>query len=110
LPGPEAQQFAVYIGWLMHKTKALSLASCLCGRPDFHHGVELDLRDFRQGRRSPGPFFELKAAVLAIVMEAIIRIGRRALKNNVLIGMAAAVALMRYCPTSPNKRLSTTVG
>ncbi|TIS84936.1 chromate transporter, partial [Mesorhizobium sp.] len=46
-------------------------------------------------------FFGLKAAVLAIVLEAVLRIGRRALKNNVMIGLAAAAFLALFLFRAP---------
>ena len=93
LPGPEAQQLAVYIGWLMHRTVGGLVAGILFVLPGCrrHHGAELDLR--RCSATSAivqALFFGLKAAVLAIVLEAVVRIGRRALKNRVMVGLAAA--------------------
>src|SRR5919205_1248815 len=76
LPGPEAQQLATYIGWLMHRTLGGIMAGVLFVVPGIIVIVAL--------------FFGLKAAVLAIVLEAVVRIGRRALKNNVMRALAAA--------------------
>ena len=74
LPGPEAQQLATYIGWLMHRTLGGIMAGGAVrpARRHRHHGAELHLR--RLGQRRPvvaALFFGLKAAVLAIVLEAV---------------------------------------
>ncbi len=92
LPGPEAQQLATYIGWLMHRTVGGIVAGGLfdSSRRHRHHGPELHLRGLRKrGLRRSG-FFGLKAAVLAIVIQAVIRVGKRALRNPIMIGMAGA--------------------
>lgn len=91
LPGPEAQQLAVYIGWLLHKTKGGLVAGTLFVLPGFLAIMVLSWIYAAYG--SVGAiqalFFGLKAAVLAIVLEAVVRIGKRALKNNVMIALAA---------------------
>jgi chromate transporter len=100
LPGPEAQQLAIYIGWLMHKTKGGLLAGVLFVVPGLLAIMVLSW--IYAGFGNVGPiqalFFGLKAAVLAIVLEAVVRVGRRALKNNVMVGIAAAafVAIFFY--------------
>ena len=76
LPGPEAQQLAIYIGWLLHRTKGGLVAGTLFVLPGFVAimALSLDLRRLRQGRRSSQAlFFGLKAAVLAVVLEAVLR-------------------------------------
>lgn len=92
LPGPEAQQLAVYIGWLLHKTKGGLVAGILFVLPGAFAIMALSwiYAIFGNVGAVQALFFGLKAAVLAIVLEAVLRIGRRALKNNVMIGMAAA--------------------
>ncbi len=92
LPGPEAQQLAIYIGWLMHKTKGGLVAGILFVLPGALAIMALSwiYAIFGNVGAVQALFFGLKAAVLAIVLEAVLRIGRRALKNNVLIGLAAA--------------------
>src|SRR5262245_54233720 len=92
LPGPEAQQLATYIGWLMHRTRGGIIAGGLFVLPGV---VAIMVLSFVYAAWGNVPaiaalFFGLKAAVLAIVMEAVLRIGRRALRNPVLIGLAAA--------------------
>src|SRR4051812_15921418 len=92
LPGPEAQQLAIYIGWLMHRTKGGLIAGTLFVLPGFAAIMVLSWIYAAAG--SVGAvaalFFGLKAAVLAIVAEAVRRIGSRALRNATLRGIAAA--------------------
>ena len=92
LPGPEATQLAVYIGWLLHKTKGGLVAGILFILPGIVALMALSLVYATFGKVDfvQALFFGLKAAVLAIVLEAVVRIGRRALKNNVMVGIAAA--------------------
>jgi chromate transporter len=92
LPGPEAQQLAVYIGWLLHKTKGGLVAGTLFVLPGLVSIMVLSwiYAAFGNVGVVEALFFGLKAAVLAIVLEAVMRIGRRALKNNVMLGLAAA--------------------
>ncbi|HEX8263418.1 MAG TPA: chromate efflux transporter [Allosphingosinicella sp.] len=92
LPGPEAQQLATYIGWLMHRTRGGLIAGILFVLPGMVAIMILSWIYAAAG--SVGAvealFFGLKAAVLAIVAEAVRRIGARALRNNVLRAVAAA--------------------
>jgi chromate transporter len=92
LPGPEAQQLAVYIGWLMHRTLGGLIAGILFVLPGVVAIMALSWIYAALGNVGivQGLFFGLKAAVLAVVLEAVVRIGRRALKNQVMIGIAAA--------------------
>jgi chromate transporter len=92
LPGPEAQQLATYVGWLMHRTLGGIVAGGLFVLPG---AVAIMALSYVYAAWGSVPvvvalFFGLKAAVLAIVVEAVFRIGRRALKNRALIGLAAA--------------------
>lgn len=92
LPGPEAQQLATYIGWLMHKTKGGLVAGTLFVLPGL---VSIMLLSWLYAAYGTLPavealFFGLKAAVLAIVLEAVRRIGGRALRNGGMIALAAA--------------------
>lgn len=100
LPGPEAQQLATYIGWLLHGTKGGIIAGTLFVIPGFVVIMALSAlyAAFHEASWVAGLFFGLKAAVLAIVIEAVIRVGRRALKNEVMIGIAALafVALFAF--------------
>src|SRR5918997_1278118 len=92
LPGPEAQQLAVYVGWLLHKTRGGLVAGVLFVLPGLLAIMALSLVYAAFGRVGivQALFFGLKAAVLAIVLEAVVRIGKRSLKNNVMVGIAAA--------------------
>jgi len=95
LPGPEAQQLAIYIGWLLHRTKGGLVAGVLFVLPGFVAIMALSMiyAAFGSVGIVQALFFGLKAAVLAIVIEAVMRIGRRALKNRVMVGIAAAAFL-----------------
>lgn len=92
LPGPEAQQLAIYIGWLMHRTLGGLVAGILFVLPGFLSILALSYIYVIFGDVSvvDGLFFGLKAAVLAVVVQAVFRIGGRALKNKLMIGIAAA--------------------
>ena len=92
LPGPEAQQLAIYIGWLLHRTKGGLIAGILFVLPGFLAILALSYIYVLLGHVPiiEGLFFGLKAAVLAIVMQAVVRVGSRALKNNAMRGIAAA--------------------
>ena len=100
LPGPEATQLAIYIGWLMHKTKGGLVAGVLFVLPGMLAIMALSWIYVIFGKVGlvQGLFFGLKAAVLAIVIEAVVRVGKRALKNRVMVGIAAAafVAIFLY--------------
>src|SRR5690606_450660 len=92
LPGPEAQQLAIYIGWLLHGTKGGLVAGVLFVLPGAVAIMILSLiyAPFGNVPVVEGLFFGLKAAVLAIVLQAVVRIGTRTLNNPVLVGVAAA--------------------
>jgi chromate transporter len=92
LPGPEAQQLAIYIGWLMHKTKGGLVAGILFVLPGVAAIMALSwiYAIFGNVGSVQALFFGLKAAVLAIVLEAVVRVGSRALKNRTMVGLAAA--------------------
>jgi chromate transporter len=92
LPGPEAQQLATYIGWLLHRTKGGLIAGALFVLPGFLAIMVLSWLYAAFGNLGPVEafFFGLKAAVLAIVLEAVRRIGARALRNGVMRAVAAA--------------------
>lgn len=92
LPGPEAMQLAVYVGWLMHRTLCGIIAGLLFMLPGVATIMALSWIYAIWGNAGPveALFFGLKAAVLAIVVQAVIRIGSRALNNGAMIGIAAA--------------------
>lgn len=92
LPGPEAQQLATYIGWLLHGVRGGIVTGLLFMLPGL--AVILGLSTlyalYQDTSLVAGLFFGLKAAVLAIVVEAVVRIGKRALKSGFHRGLAAA--------------------
>jgi chromate transporter len=92
LPGPEAQQLATYVGWLMHRTKGGLMAGGLFILPGIIAimGLSYVYAAFGNVSFVEALFFGLKAAVLAIVVEAVVRVGKRALKNRIMIALAAA--------------------
>ncbi len=92
LPGPEAQQLATYIGWLMHKTRGGIAAGALFVLPSLFMLIGLSWLYIAFGHVTwvAGLFYGIKPAVTAIVVQAAHRIGSRALKNNFLIGISAA--------------------
>jgi chromate transporter len=92
LPGPEAQQLATYVGWLMHGTRGGVVAGGLFVLPGILAIMSLSWIYALYGNVGlvAGLFFGLKAAVLAVVAQAVLRIGRRALKSRVMIALAAA--------------------
>src|SRR5918997_1866924 len=92
LPGPEAQQLATYIGWLMHRTPGGLMAGLLFILPGIVSIMALSMIYAAFGKVGfvAALFFGLKAAVLAIVLQAVVRVGGRALKNRIMIGLAAA--------------------
>ena len=91
LPGPEAQQLATYVGWLMHRTAGGLMAGGLFVLPGIIAIMGLSYIYAAYGNVSfvEALFFGLKAAVLAIVIEAVFRVGKRALKNRIMIALAA---------------------
>ncbi len=92
LPGPEAQQLAIYIGWLMHGVRGGITAGTLFVLPGVVCIMALSYVYAGLGHVSAvaALFFGLKAAVLAVVLQAVVRVGSRALKNNLMVGVAAA--------------------
>jgi chromate transporter len=92
LPGPEAQKLATYIGWLLHGVRGGLTAGILFVLPGAFVMLGLSLL-YALGRGFSivdGALFGIKAAVLVIVLEALIRIGKRALKTSVLLALAGA--------------------
>src|SRR6188508_947254 len=91
LPGPEAQQLATYVGWLMHRTAGGLMAGGLFILPGIIAimGLSYIYAAFGNVSFVEALFFGLKAAVLAIVVEAVVRLGKRALRNNVMLALAA---------------------
>lgn len=92
LPGPEAQQLATYIGWLMHGVKGALVAGLLFIVPGIVAimGLSWIYAIWGDVAFVSALFFGLKAAVLAIVLQAVVRVGKRALKNGAMRAIAAA--------------------
>lgn len=91
LPGPEAQQLAIYIGWLLHRIPGGIVAGTLFVIPGFIAMLILSIlyAGYHNLSVVQWLFFGLKPAVLAVVIEALLRIGKRVLKNRSMVGLAA---------------------
>ncbi len=92
LPGPEAQQLATYLGWLLHRTWGGVIAGALFVLPSLLLLIVLSwvYAAFGQVPVVAGLFYGIKPAVTAVVLQAAWRIGSRTLKNGVLWAIAAA--------------------
>jgi len=103
LPGPEAQQLATYIGWLLHGVRGGIAAGLLFVIPGLCVilGLSAAYALFQETTWLAGLFFGLKAAVLSIVIEAVIRIGRRALKTPLHRAVAASAFLALFLLALP---------
>ncbi|TVZ63983.1 chromate transporter [Rhizobium mongolense USDA 1844] len=112
LPGPEAHQLAIYIGWLLNRTIGGLIAGALFVLPGFISILGLSYVYAAYGNVSfiAGLFFGLKAAVLAVVLQAVFRIGSRALKNNVMIGIASAAFIAIFFLHVPFPLIIITAG
>ncbi|WP_137132407.1 chromate efflux transporter [Rhizobium sp. FY34] len=97
LPGPEAQQLATYIGWLLHGVRGGMVAGLLFVLPGLAViiGLSTLYALYQDAGWLAGLFFGLKAAVLTIVVEAVLRLSRRTLKDrfHVLVAVTAFLAL-----------------
>jgi chromate transporter len=105
LPGPEAHQLAIYIGWLLHRTRGGLVAGTLFVLPGL---ISLGLLSWIYVTYGgvggvQGLFFGLKAAVLAVVIEAVRRIGKRAIRGRamLLIAIAAFVGIFFFAVPFP---------
>ncbi len=98
LPGPEAQQLATYVGWLMHGVPGGLVAGGLFILPGALAILALSLAYvwFGQTTLMMGVLFGLKCAVIAIVFQAVLRIGKRVLKNRTMVTLAGASFLAIY--------------
>ncbi len=103
LPGPEATQLATYIGWLLHRTRGGIVAGTLFVLPSAFILWALSVVYVSYGNVAwmSAVFYGLKPAVLAIVASAVIRIGKRALKNEVLWSIAALAFVAIYFARLP---------
>ncbi|MFY9512809.1 MAG: chromate transporter, partial [Rubrivivax sp.] len=103
LPGPEAQQLATYIGWLLHRTWGGIVAGALFVLPSLFILVALSWIYLRFGDLPvvTGLFYGIKPAVTALVLHAAHRIGTRALKNRWMWGIAAAAFVAIFAFDTP---------
>ena len=112
LPGPEAQQLATYIGWLLHGIKGGLVAGLLFVVPGFLSILLLSLlyAGFQDATLVQALFFGIKAAVLAIVIQAVIRIGKRALKNSYMYALATIAFIAIFFFSVPFPLVIITAG
>ncbi len=98
LPGPEAQQLAIYIGWLMHRTAGGLVAGIFFILPGALVMLALSVIYVLYGATPiiAALFLGVKSAVLAVVVEAVLRVGRRALKTRAAIVIAVAAFVGLY--------------
>ncbi|MBC8127823.1 MAG: chromate efflux transporter [Gloeobacteraceae cyanobacterium ES-bin-144] len=100
LPGPEAQQLAVYTGWLLHKTHGGIVAGALFVLPGalLMLGISFVYVYFGKLPWMEAMFYGLKAAVMAVVISAVLRIGKKVLKHPVMWAISAVsfVAIFYY--------------
>ena len=103
LPGPEAQQLATYIGWLMHGVRGGLMAGLLFILPGFVSILLLSLLyvSFQDSFTFQSLFFGLKCAVLAVVAEAVLRVSRRVLKNCGLVAISVIAFLVLWAKLLP---------
>ena len=103
LPGPEAQQLAIYIGWLLHRTWGGVVAGVLFVLPSIFilWGLSYVYVVYGAVPWIGAIFYGLKPAVLAIVAAAVIRIGKKALKNEVMGAIAAGAFVAIYFLKAP---------
>ncbi len=103
LPGPEAQQLATYIGWLMHRTWGGIVAGALFVLPSLFILIALSWVYLRFGDVPlvAGLFYGIKPAVTALVLQAAHRIGMRALKNKWMWAIAAAAFIAIFAFDTP---------
>ncbi len=92
LPGPEAQQLATYLGWLLRGPAGGLFAGALFILPGFISIMALSILFAAYGDLTwvAGLFFGISAAVIAVVANAVLRIGRRVIKNPIMLAIAAA--------------------
>ena len=103
LPGPEAQQLATYIGWLLHGVRGGLTAGLLFVLPGAVAilGLSVIYGVYHDVTAVQAIFFGLKAAVLAVVVEAVFRIGKKALKNRVMLAIAALAFVLIFFFEAP---------
>lgn len=112
LPGPEAQQLATYMGWLMHRTKGGIAAGALFVLPSLFFLIALSWLYIAYGHVPliAGLFYGIKPAITAVVVHAVHRIGSRALKNNLMWAIAAASFVAIFAMNVPFPVIVATAG
>jgi len=103
LPGPEAQQLATYMGWLMHRTWGGMIADALFVLPGLLFLITLSWVYIAYGDVPlvAGLFYGIKPAVTAVVVHAVHRIGSRVLKNGLMWAIAAAAFVAIFALNMP---------
>jgi len=98
LPGPEAQQLATYIGWLLNRTLGGLIAGLLFVLPGFLSilGLSVLYAGYHDLTIVQGIFYGIKPAIIAIVIQAVIRIGKRSIKNSMMFAIAIAAFVSIY--------------
>ena len=112
LPGPEATQLAIYVGWLLHKTMGGIVAGAFFVLPSMFILWSLSFIYVRFGNLPwiEAVFYGLKPAVVAIVASAVLRIGGRALRNSVMWTLAALAFAAIYFFKVPFPIIIVTAG
>jgi chromate transporter len=112
LPGPEAQQLATYGGWMLHGWRGGLVAGSLFVLPGFLAILALSVLyvGYADVAFVAAILFGLKPAVLAVVVEAVLRIGRRALKNWIMVAIAAAAFIAIFAFGVPFPLIVLTAG
>ena len=112
LPGPEAQQLAIYIGWLLHRTRGGIVAGACFVLPSVFILWTLSFIYAAYGNVPwiAAVFYGLKPAVLAIVLTAVLRIGKKALRNDVMWTVAGLAFVAIYFFKLPFPLIVLTAG
>src|ERR1041384_4040791 len=107
LPGPEAQQLAIYLGWLLHGTAAGVVAGALFVLPGFLSILTLSLVyvGWQDTAVVAAIFYGLKPAVLAVVLAAIVRLGKRALDGPAKRALAAIAVVALFFLELPHPQI-----
>ena len=103
LPGPEGQQMATYMGWLLHRTRGGIAAGVLFVLPSLFFLIFLSWIYIAFGHQPlvAGLFYGIKPAITAVVVHAVHRIGSRALRNGVMWAIAAAAFVAIFAMNVP---------
>ena len=103
LPGPEATQLVTYVGWLAHRTVGGLAAGVLFVLPGFVSILLLSIlyAELQDTSFVLGLFFGIKPAVLVLVIEAVLRIGKRALKNGTMVAIAVVAFVAIFFLDAP---------